>query len=249
MKKNNFIFHTGPAFIIFLVLVFNNILFKSLTISRPEVSPAENAYNLDGRFLYYMALGNQRMLSGLLWVKTLLEGDTEKFNHTQGYEHSWMFYHFDAIAVLDPHFYENYLYGGIYLSIIKDDVIGAKKIYDKGLDIFFDDFFLLINAGFNYFYELGDSDRGIQLYERALSDRDNYLKNFPILPSLVTGLKTKKKSHLEEKFLLIKSQYLNSKPDSKMKSLLKEKLLHIRSIMIKANQSNTLADDLFSVGE
>ena len=67
-----------------------------------------------------------------------------------------MFLRFKTISDLEPKFYETYNFGSLYLSIIKDDIIGASYLYSKGLKIYPDDFSLLKNASFHYYYEAQD---------------------------------------------------------------------------------------------
>ena len=65
------------------------------------------------------------MISSLLWTHTLLFSDYEHYKNDD--LDSWMYLRFNTITDLDPRMYEAYNYGGQYLSIVKDDVFGAKK--------------------------------------------------------------------------------------------------------------------------
>ncbi len=125
------------------------------------------------------------MLSSWLWVKTLLESDIEPYRKRD--LNSWMFLRFYSIITLDPKFYEAYLFGGKYLSIIKDDVTGAELIFKKGLEQYPDDFWLNINAAHNYFFEMGLPEMAYPLYKKV-QFQPIAIKSFPILPSLVAKL-------------------------------------------------------------
>jgi tetratricopeptide (TPR) repeat protein len=72
-----------------------------------------------------------------------------------------MYLRFKAIASLDPHFYYNYLWGGMYLSIIKDDMTAAADIFDSGLKYYPNDYELNYRQGFNYYFELGEFEKGL----------------------------------------------------------------------------------------
>ncbi len=77
-----------------------------------------------------------------------------------------MFLRFKTISELEPRFYENYSYGGPYLSIIKDDLTGASYLYDRGLSFYPNSAHLLLNAGFHYEFEVKDSDKAYPLIKR-----------------------------------------------------------------------------------
>ena len=116
-------------------------------------------------FLKVFGLGQERLFSSMLWIDTLIDADNE---HYQGKDlKSWMYLRFKTISELDPYFYQNYRFGGLYLSILKDDKLGAKDIYDRGLRYFPNDLELLKNAAFHYRFELADFQNALSLYERA----------------------------------------------------------------------------------
>ena len=125
------------------------------------------------------------MISSWLWVQTLLDSDIEPYRKRD--LNSWMLLRFSTIITIDPKFYEVYLFGGKYLSIIKDDILGAELIFNKGLEQYPDDFWLNINAGFNYLFEMGLPEKAYPLYKKV-QFHPMALKNFPILPSIVAKL-------------------------------------------------------------
>jgi len=123
-------------------------------------------------------MGNKRLIADLIWIQTLLESDTEHYRGSP--LNNWMYIRFNNISELDPKFYENYLYGGQYLSIIKDDPEAASLIMAKGLEYYPDDYNLNFNQGFNYYIELGDFQKGLDHFER--------IKNLPEAPHFITSL-------------------------------------------------------------
>lgn len=116
------------------------------------------ALNVNKNLLLFFNIGNKRLISDLLWVQTLLESDEEHYGKND--LNSWMYLRFLSISLLDPLFFENYMYGGLYLSIVKDDVLGAAEIFEKGLIYYPDNYNLNYYAGFNYYFELGDLKKG-----------------------------------------------------------------------------------------
>jgi hypothetical protein len=155
--------------VILLTLLFFANSVRKIHIAPPiNISLQEKAINIDTSFLKVISFGNPRFISSLLWIKTLLDGDLE---HYKGKDlNSWMFLRFKAITELDPNFYEAYLYGGLYLSIVKDDDYGAKYIYDRGIYYFPNDYELLKNIAFHYHFELDDILAANEFYKRLMKN-------------------------------------------------------------------------------
>lgn len=139
---------------------------------KPNISltKQETALNINQDILLFLSIGNKRLLSDLLWVQTLLESD--EVHYSKKDLDSWMYHRFMSISVLDPQFYENYLYGGLYLSIVKDDVIGASEIFEKGLRYFPSDYKLNYYTGFNYYFEQGKYADGLKYLQKIQNHPD-----------------------------------------------------------------------------
>lgn len=129
------------------------------------------------------SLGNKRLISSILWTQTLLEADIDHYKG-KAYD-NWLYLRFRTISELDPKFYENYIWGGMYLAIIKDDVLGGIDVLERGLKYYPDDFKLNYNAGFNYYFELGDFKKGLEKLEKIVNHKDSY----PGLPFIVNKLR------------------------------------------------------------
>jgi tetratricopeptide (TPR) repeat protein len=154
-------------------------------VTKPNINIPleEKSYTFNKDVLNLFTLGNRRLASSLIWTKTLIDSDIV---HVKNESKSWMFYKFDTIASLDPYFYENYLFGGIYLSIIKDDIYGAAEIFEKGLKHYPRDYQLLYNSGFNYYFEMGNKKKAMEKYNLLLDHP--WSKTFTILPRLIARL-------------------------------------------------------------
>ncbi|MCM2349578.1 MAG: hypothetical protein NDI69_06120 [Bacteriovoracaceae bacterium] len=155
---------------------------------RPEivVTKQDSAVNINSIFLQMFATGNKRLIADLLWIQTLIESDLEFYRGQP--LNNWMYLRFKSISILDPLFYENYLYGGQYLSIVKDDPEAAALIMDKGLKYYPNDYGLNFNQAFNYYFELGNNEKGLQHFER--------IKDHPEAPFYLTSLIIKLKHEL-----------------------------------------------------
>jgi len=156
-KKGNGFLILGLSLSFFGLSVFLN---QRLDKPSVYVSKQQLATNPREDFLTLVSFGNKRLISDAMWIHTLLESDEEKYEKKD--LNDWMYLRFRTISELDPKFYENYLFGGIYLSIIKDDTSGAALIYEAGLKQFPIDYRLNYNAGFNYYFEMGDFERGFE---------------------------------------------------------------------------------------
>lgn len=142
----------------------------NLKTKKPEVilSKQDTALNINTKFLSILSGGHKRLITDLLWIQTLMESDTEHYQKRD--LNSWLFLRFNTISILDPQFYQNYAYGGQFLSIVKDDLEGATVIYEKGLKLFPDDYDLNFQAGFMNYYEIGDYKKGYEFLSKVVDN-------------------------------------------------------------------------------
>jgi hypothetical protein len=211
------------------IVFFLSFIYLHSSIKKPpiHVTAQDSIKTLNTTFLKIMSAGHKRLLSGNIWILTLLESDLEHYKKKD--LNNWMYLRFSQISELDPRFYENYLYGGLYLSIVKDDPKAGSIIYDKGLILYPTDYALLYNAGFNSYFELSDAQRGLFYLER--------LKDHPRLPqsmrSVIAKLKLQTTLDYETAFEMVKENYNNTKD-----SVIREKL-HKDMYAIKAEKDLT----------
>lgn len=198
-----------------LVVAFSLFGFAGLIhqkYKRPaiEVQKQDSAINLSNNLLLFLNLGNKRLISDLLWTRTLLESD--EAHYAKNDLNSWMYLRFLSISVLDPMFYENYMYGGLYLSIVKDDVNGAADIFEKGLLVYPDDYKLNYYAGFNYYFEMGEFQKGKDRFEKIKDAKEAP----PFLKLLLNKLNFETSKDYDSTLLFLEHEYNQSK-DSAIK--------------------------------
>ena len=216
------------ALIIFTPLLYTlHVLDRKAQLPPIEVDMQQSAVNIDRNILTLFAMGNKRLLSSILWVHTLMESDLEHYKKRD--LNSWMYLRFDAITDLSPRFYEAYLYGGEYLSVVKDDTWGAKKIYEKGLMQYPDDFYLNFYAGFHYYYELGDPKEALVRYNRIVND-PLVPKVASWLPSLVARFNAAHGS-LETSLQIIRTAWEQAPEDSPLKTRFDQSMYAIKAEM------------------
>jgi tetratricopeptide (TPR) repeat protein len=159
--SNNYLIITLASFSYFVAI----FLHRNFSPPKIEISKQDSAININRDFLKFFSLGNKRLLGNLVWIQTLLESDLEKYSGEE--KNSWMYHRFRTISELDPLFYHNYLWGGMYLSIIKDDLEGASDIYERGLLYYPHDYDLNYNIGFNYYFEMGNLEKGLEHLQKV----------------------------------------------------------------------------------
>lgn len=82
-------------------------------------------------------------------------------------DEGWSYLILDAITNLAPKFKSPYKLGAPTLSVILEDHMGAKKIFDKGIIQYPDDWSLLYRAAYHYLFELRDLERAAVLLKSA----------------------------------------------------------------------------------
>ena len=207
--RNSKYLSNAPLYII-AVAALSLAYFISQKFEKPTlfITKQQSSFNLDNKFWSVFHLGQKRLVSSLYWVTTILESDHE---HYKGKDlNSWMFLRFNTISILEPKFYETYAFGGPYLSIVKDDLNGASIIYDKGLEQYPDDYKLLRDAGFHYYFEVEDYKKARIIYNK-LSHHPN---TTPLIVSSLARLETENgNKEFAYKILLGKYDEIKSKPN------------------------------------
>ena len=132
-----------------------------------NLSQEELSYTINENLLSVFSMGQQRLIADYLWAYTMLMSDIEHLKPSSKY--SWMYYRFKTISKLDPHFYENYKIGGIYLSVAKDDINGSIAILKEGIKYYPDDFWINYYLGFNYLHELKDHKNALHYFSKIVN--------------------------------------------------------------------------------
>lgn len=161
------------------------------------------------------SIGQQRAMSALLWMETLLSSDYD--HHVEENKLSWMYYRFENISELDPYFFNNYLDGGLYLSVIKDDIIGAEKIFEKGLKLFPYDYWLNFYSGFNHYFEIGDTKGALNRFLTILYHPLTYRKYYFV--STLTIRMQSESGLLEESLFALKSLFESEQDEARRNKL------------------------------
>jgi tetratricopeptide (TPR) repeat protein len=190
------------------VWVKNKIPTPALNISKQD-----SATTVNTDFLKLFSAGNRRMVADFVWIKTLLESDLEHYKNDN--LNNWMYLRFNQISDLDPLFYQNYLYGGLYLSVVKDDPKSGIKIFEKALLFYPKDYKLRFNLGFTYYFDLGDFKRGLNHLK--------HIQNSPELPipmkSVIAKLQLQTTLDYDLAFSMVNENYKNTEDPALRKKL------------------------------
>ncbi len=243
-RSKHFFQHNAILAFALVFFVAAGILNQKTPRPVPILSKQDTAININKNFLVFLSAGNKRLLTDLLWVQTLLESDLE---HYTGRDlNSWMYIRFNTISELDPKFYQNYLWGGQYLSIVKDDLLGAADLMEKGVKYFPEDYRLNYNLGFTYYFELNDYQKGLPYLDRIKT----HPKAPSFIPSLVVKLKVETGFNIDAALALIFEMMTMSKDESLVTKLTRDfhALKSERDILcLNAKKNNCETKDAYGV--
>lgn len=205
-----------------LILLTTGLLNHKFPKPIITISKQESAINFNNSFLKIINIGNKRIMTAILWIKTIIESDIDHYKEDK--LNNWMYLRFDSIINLDPKFLDAYQFGGVYLSIVKDDLIGASDIYERGLLMFPDDYQLNFNAGFHFFYEVGDEIKALPLFKKIMYNR----KAPPFMPSIVSKIQADR-GDIQSAYQMMIEAYNRSPEKSFIRTKFHESLYAIRA--------------------
>jgi hypothetical protein len=205
-----------------LLFLLAGSLHRSTEKPKINIYKQDSAVNINRNLLKLINIGNKRLIANLLWIQTLLEGDEEHYSKLD--LNSWMYHRFMTIAEMDPLFYENYLHGGMYLSIVKDDPLGAAELFEIGLKFYPEDYRLNYNAGYNYVFELDQNKKGLFFLEKIMNDP----KNPVFFPSIINKLRYEVYGNYEASLLFLRSRITQTK-DPNLQRKIKEEIYAIKA--------------------
>ena len=124
----------------------------------------------------YFSLGFSDLYADLLWLRLLQNIDfcsSQKglpiYDGKKKYqcEKGWSYKMTEAITELAPRFLAPYVIAGSIISIIVGDKLGAKRIYDKALKNFPENWRIHFSASYHYLVELEEEDKAAKLLIRT----------------------------------------------------------------------------------
>ncbi len=201
---------------LFLTIIFFLLAgFLNLKIKLPplKVEMQDKAINIQESFIEIFSFGQERMIADFLWIITLLDGDLDHYKKSD--TNSWMYLRFNLIAALDPQFKRNYVDGGRYLSIIKDDIIGSIDLLKKGFHLFPEDYDINSQLGFIYAFET-DRYKDSAFHYKVIR---HHAKSSRFIESLITKLRHQEKPDPKVLLNIIEHQIVSLKDEIILKKL------------------------------
>lgn len=120
--------------------------------------------------------GYRETMADLFWIRVVQDfsvceqqvaGALTSSNSVVTCNKGWVFKMLDLITDLAPRFKMPFYYGATNLSVLVNDPIGAKIIFDKGVKNMPDSWDILYRAGYHYMIELKDKETAANLLVRA----------------------------------------------------------------------------------
>lgn len=218
VKKNLFQISIILSFLIFSGFIHTKFIKPEIVLNKQST-----ALNINQDFLKLFSMGQNRLIADLYWISSLLESDLEHYKNKD--LNSWLYLRFKSIIELDPKFLRAYQFGGKYLSIVKDDLFGAKDIFEKGIEVFPNDYDLLFNYGFLLAFELQDYKNAISIYKRV-----QHFSQAPIfIKSLIPKLQYETNNDLTIIYPIILNMYLSEPENSPLKNRFEKDLYAIKA--------------------
>lgn len=219
ISKNQFL----AVIACFSIFIGAGVLGKSLKEPIVVVTKQDSALNFNSDLLKILSFGQKRVLADLFWIATLLESDIEHYKSDD--LNSWMYLRFKTLFELDPKFLTGYRFAGKYLSIVKDDLQGAREIFEQGLAVYPNDYQLNFDAGFLYGFELGEYAKAKEAYSKALQ----YAKAPDFLRSLVHKFDYEMTQDKDLAFKLLFNTYNDLPEGSKLKTKMRGDLYSLKA--------------------
>lgn len=146
----------------------------ALFLFEPQFKQKNNTafYFAPPKIIQYFSFGFSDLYADILWMRLIQ--DIDFCSSKKGLpvydgqtrhqcEKGWAYKMTAAITELAPRFLAPYEIAGSIMSIIMGDKLGAKKIYDKALKVFPDNWRLHFSAGYHYLIELKEEEKAAKL--------------------------------------------------------------------------------------
>ncbi len=153
-----------------LLAAFGALAYFTQVSLDPKNKPPELMDNYaPPKNIEHFAFGFHENMADMLWIRSLQDAMycEIKKDKRNCQDMSWFYGMMDAVTDLSPYFYIAYLLGGVQLSVVISDIEGARKIYDKGVLKFPNDWYLNFHAGAHYMIEEKNNVRAAELIHQA----------------------------------------------------------------------------------
>lgn len=165
--------------------ILTSIVLASVGIALISATPASGPVRVgDGRptilaprEMKYFTLGYSEVVADTLWLRVIQDFEycekrkvyrATSYSATEAVcERGWVYHMVDAITELAPKFRHPYLYGGLFLSVLVNDIEGAAALLGKAVERFPQDWQLIYLAGYHAALEEKDELKASRLLAQA----------------------------------------------------------------------------------
>jgi len=202
---------------IFIIPTFFVFYFLNINVSKISTENSLSKIIIPEQYSTLLHLGQKDLISSITWID-LIQNSTVKKDDIPFELSRSMF-----ISNLSPYFYFNYKYNGTLISIAKDQFENSNIVLKKGLKYFPDDYELLFQLGFNYYFLQNEVMKGLEVFSKIYTLKIYEGKNptFPIIYSNIQkkiGRKKVAKQILYDLLLKTDNQNLIKVLKSKLKN-------------------------------
>ena len=221
-----------------------NIEIEKISSQKKFIPPSEN--------IKHLTFGFNEILADSLWLRWIqnfdecgkelsrrssvikpvklaennFSGELTKVQKEKVCNQGWSFRMLDAITDLSPKFRAPYAVGASNLSVIAEDHIGAKIIFEKGFKNFPNDWSMLYRGAYHFLYELNDlKTAGIWLKRAADSGGPDWLYSLSSRVYTEAGQVEFGIKRLED--------YLKGQSDPELINSIKQRILRLKKLIIE----------------
>lgn len=172
--------YTRTAFFIFALLILGSIVHVShRAISGVSQTSTSEPMLIPPQHLDKFTFGFEEVMADLLWLRSVqnfdycgayfLTGETIKLGEVshkicgQG----WVFQMLDAATRIVPRYRVIYTRGAVGLSVAVNDRAGADVLFDRGSEVFPNEWPIFYMSGYHKAIEMNDPERAAAAFERA----------------------------------------------------------------------------------
>jgi len=182
---------------------------KNIYLPILNLTAQKTSLNFKSNVIKIFGLDLKRFFVSIIWINTFIIADTNHTKVSTGFLNDWLYLRFNFITDIIPNLYEAYLYGGQYLSVVKNNPIAAEKLLNKSSNYFKEDYQLNYTRGMNALFDLKDKKLALVSFERM--KKSNEFEKYPILKSIYLKLleKTGDYEKLKSYFVPTKNKKIN----------------------------------------
>lgn len=170
MVSGNFLKNRRNSFFSLWGLILGSaFLFLASYFLNAPVARKRSQYLTPPPVIANLSFGYKIQTADAFWLRAIQDFDycDQPLNEKECRGESWLFHLIDLTTNLDSKFRDAYYYGAMALTILVSDYRGASEIFDKGVQVFPEDWRLNYLAGYHALFEEKNKLKASKLYYAA----------------------------------------------------------------------------------